>query len=380
MWYLRPSIAFHVPSRAATRCRRLFASCSISYENGVSRLSALQTLLSQHGAPGSRDCTKANDLEPVISVQDTPELVSSLSGTVENDEHADLFPYLFPIAKSKATGSYICSYRNPFVEDTDSKNNMWPIVETKVGAPGLNHLALNSEHLMRRIACECDFNGGDPETLAVYNEGLGKGLLQEGLDVPYEAGSVEKLGYGVDKYVLLRVGPFADLYEKMALEHKARGDVQSSLIAAEASNGKIVGFGQTFRFFAKLLSTFPDREDESRDAARMCLRMPLPTMGMTFEDFKEVAVLGQIAEKSDSMDTALSKIQEMYGKMKEIEKEDDPHNGKTPEQVVIDEANELIDVTALSGAKWRSIRAELGKQFRSVAREDMANYVDLTSK
>ena len=54
------------------------------------------------------------------------------------------------------------------------------------------------------------------------------------MDTPYEMGSVEQLGYGLDKYVLLRVGPFPDLYETMSNQHLSKGDNKSSLIAAEA--------------------------------------------------------------------------------------------------------------------------------------------------
>ena len=87
--------------------------------------------------------------------------------------------------------------------------------------------------------------------------------------------------YGVDKYILLRVGPFPDLYERMAAQHAARGDEQSALIAAEANNSKFTGFASTFKHQAKLLSSFSKRDEESRDAARMCLRLPVASIGMT---------------------------------------------------------------------------------------------------
>jgi len=48
---------------------------------------------------------------------------------------------------------------------------------------------------MRRIACESDFAGGEDELVAIYNDGLGKGLMSEkALDAVYEAGSAESLG------------------------------------------------------------------------------------------------------------------------------------------------------------------------------------------
>lgn len=52
-----------------------------------------------------------------------------------------------------------------------------------------------SEHLMRRIACESDFEGIGDELVEIYNDGLGKGLMSEkALDAVYEPGSAESLG------------------------------------------------------------------------------------------------------------------------------------------------------------------------------------------
>jgi hypothetical protein len=238
-------------------------------------------------------------------------------------------------------------------------------------------LALNSEHMMRRIASECDFKGDDEDVIEIYNQALGKGFLADSaLDNPYEPGSVAKLGYGVDKYVLLRVGPFPDLYETMARQHAERGDEQSSLIAAEASSRKHEGFGSTFMFYSRLYLSFPGREDESRDAARMCLRLPLPTIGTTLEDFKEVAVLAQVADEGDSVEDSVAKLKEMYEKIRRVEREDDYQSGMTPEQMAIDDVNHRLDVAALTGEAWSKVRHEIAEKFRSVGRDDMAAFVD----
>lgn len=185
--------------------------------------------------------------------------------------------------------------------------------------------------------------------------------------------------YGVDKYVLLRVGPFPDIYESLALGHKERGDESSSLISAEAANNKISGFASNFLFYARLLNSFPNREEEARDAARMCLRMPLPSIGSSDEEFKEVAVLGQIADESDSMTEVMAKLQSMYEKMREHEKEQekDPRSqsSMTPEQAAIEEANYLLDVVALTGGSWSEVRPKIAEIYKSVGRNDMADFV-----
>jgi hypothetical protein len=184
--------------------------------------------------------------------------------------------------------------------------------------------------------------------------------------------------YGVDKYVLLRVGPFADIYESLALGHAERGDESSSLISAEAANNKISGFAATFLFYAKLLGSFPNRKEETRDAARMCLRMPLPSIGLGTDDFREVAILGQLADESDSDEEVMAKLQTMYEKIRARQQDEDPRAAasKTPEQAALDEANYMLDKVALTGGNWSEIRPKLAEIYKSAGREDMAKFVD----
>lgn len=185
----------------------------------------------------------------------------------------------------------------------------------------------------------------------------------------------------MDKYVLLRVGPFPDIYESLAKGHAQKKDESSALISAEAANNKISGFASTFLFYAKLLSSFPNRDEEARDAARMCLRLPLPSIGLSIDDFRDVAVLGKLAEAADSDEEVMAKLLSMYEKIREHEQDEDPRSAasKTPEQAAFDEANYLLDRTALSGAKWSAIRPKLAEIYKSVGREDMANFVKPTS-
>jgi hypothetical protein len=178
---------------------------------------------------------------------------------------------------------------------------------------------------------------------------------------------------------LLRVGPFPDIYESLALGHAKNSDESSALIAAEASNSKISGFASTFLFYAKLLSSFPNRHEESRDAARMCLRMPLSTIGLTMDEFRDVAVLGHIADPSDSDQEVSAKLQAMYEKMRQHETKDPRSSGsneRTPAQIALDEANYILDTTTLTGSKWSAIRPKLAKIYKSVGKHDMAKFVN----
>jgi len=202
------SSASGVVSSISARRSRLFSvfnGIEADVKMGVSRVETLQLLLSKHGAPGSLGCTKPDgDLEPVfvaaeseLPPEETPELISTFLGV---NDYVNLHPHLYPLAKSKTSGNLICALRRAHADDAmewyeNSSNAPWPIVEAKLGGPGMRLLSLNSEHLMRRIVCECDFGGVRTELIDIYNEQLGKNRIQDkGLDQPYEPGSVEKLG------------------------------------------------------------------------------------------------------------------------------------------------------------------------------------------
>ena len=196
------------------------------------------------------------------------------------------------------------------VEDYTKKTNPWPIVETKIGEPGFQILALNSEHLMRRIICEYDVEYNDNNNISklhlikLYNDDIGK-------------------GYGVDKYVLLRVGPFLDLYNTMSKLHYNKGDIQSALIACETCNSKLSGYGITFYYYSKLLYNLNNRIEECRDAARICLRVSLSTIGITYNDIIDIAILGQIATKVLTNDEIILKLKDLYNLMRSVEANED---------------------------------------------------------
>jgi len=351
---------------------RLSMSSSTSTDDvlrdGVSRTDTLRALLSLCGAPGSVGCREP--LKP-----------SSLF-------LADLHPHLIPIAESETTGNLICALRSP-----STSSGPLPLVEAGVGLPGMRLLSLNSEHYMRRMAAEADDAGSSnaEEILTLYNKDLGAvdTLAESDADLnnPYEPGSVAKLGYGPEKYALLRIGPFPDLYENMADQHAARGDEPSSLIAAETANGKFSGFGSTFGFYAKLLKSFPNREEETRDAARVCLRMPLAGIALDAAGLALVSRYAGLVTDDDDEATAIAGLDTFYEKIKTHEKEQEGNGGpaddqgKTPEQEALDEADYLLDKATLSCAnggvvRWGAVRKEVGEIYAKAGQEDMAKFVD----
>eukprot|EP00559_Dactyliosolen_fragilissimus_P005951 CAMPEP_0184863342 /NCGR_PEP_ID=MMETSP0580-20130426/10546_1 /TAXON_ID=1118495 /ORGANISM="Dactyliosolen fragilissimus" /LENGTH=442 /DNA_ID=CAMNT_0027361619 /DNA_START=15 /DNA_END=1343 /DNA_ORIENTATION=+ len=368
------------------------------WTKGISRLETLQTLLSKAGAPGSRDLTKRNDLIP-ISTED----VASLT----DPQLLSLHPHLYPIARSSSDPSkFVCALRRAYADDAEyqsSTNAPWPIVEAKLNGFGYRLLALNSEHLMRRIAAEADtednvnvdIDNADADAdidiaendnlIHIYNENLGNGQLPSAfrdLDTPYQKGSVASLGYGTQKFILLRVGPFPDLYKAMSAQHAAKNDQSSSLIAAEAANSKFVGFASSFANYAFTLQSFDNRVEEARDAARTCLRLPLPSAVLDEDEWKELAIVALVASETDNVEQAMTQMGLLYEKIRQSEKEQENSSqgtqaSMTPEQLAVEEANYLLDRTALNlDRDWKDIRKKLGVIYSSAGMDDMASFVD----
>jgi len=196
--------AFVKPHRPPSFSTRLFSSINgINLQSSIPRHERFISLLVKCGCPGS---TVTAPLIPVT--HDDPNL-------------EDLHPLLIPIVRTKDTvPKYICALLSPHNKySTSSDPPTLPIVETYPHSPGLKLLSLNSEHLLRRIAATADINS-DSEAVDLYNDDLGSGTTLPpnltSLDCTYSPSDVAGLGYGLDKYLLLRVGPFPDVYEKVS--------------------------------------------------------------------------------------------------------------------------------------------------------------------
>eukprot|EP00587_Corethron_hystrix_P007972 CAMPEP_0113311556 /NCGR_PEP_ID=MMETSP0010_2-20120614/8747_1 /TAXON_ID=216773 ORGANISM="Corethron hystrix, Strain 308" /NCGR_SAMPLE_ID=MMETSP0010_2 /ASSEMBLY_ACC=CAM_ASM_000155 /LENGTH=334 /DNA_ID=CAMNT_0000167221 /DNA_START=155 /DNA_END=1159 /DNA_ORIENTATION=- /assembly_acc=CAM_ASM_000155 len=291
-----------------------------------------------------------------------------------------LHPHLIPLAHRD--DRYICALRSAAsdgqLNDVDG-GRLLPIVETSVGVNnvGMRLLGLNSEHLMRRIAATADEMGLE-ELIDLYNSNLGTGLYG-GLDAKYEVGSVKALGYGLEKFCLLRIGPFPDLYESISRQHAERGDESSALIACETMHNKFPGWGQTFSFYASMLQTFKNRGEEVRDAAQVCLRLPLSSCAITDDELANVARLAQLADVSHSTTEAIAKMAVRYEKIIEHEQEEakKSDSGKTDQQIAMDRAQYLLDTTAMTqGANWASIREMLGDIYENAGKPETAKFVN----
>jgi hypothetical protein len=76
------------------------------------------------------------------------------------------------------------------------------------------------------------------------------------------------------------------------------------------------------------------------------------------DDFRDVAVLGNIADKSNSTPEVMAKLHCMYEKTREYEQDKDPR------------------AAALTGGKWSEVHPKRAEIYKYVGRDNMAGFVD----
>ena len=91
----------------------------------------------------------------------------------------------------------------------------------------------------------------------------------------------QDLALVLDRYLLTKVGPFPDCYERLAENFLSKGDEISALVTCERAVSIFYGWGHPLMFYSNMLKKCADRELEARDTARTCLGMPIWTVTNT---------------------------------------------------------------------------------------------------
>ena len=122
-----------------------------------------------------------------------------------------------------------------------------------------------------------------------------------------------------------------------------------------------------------------NRTEETRDAARVCLRLPISTAGMTMHDFRDLSILAGIADTGDSTVIAMEKLQNMYEKIRSAEQQGNGpglDSGATKEQVAIQDATYLLDKVAITGGHWAPISKDLADIYFNAGCVEMAAFIN----
>jgi len=290
---------------------------------------------------------------------------------VSPDEREAMNPFLIPISKpNDRTNATLCFVRWPTPQDDSDMQLVYNY------PAGIELAAMSTEHMCRRITCEMDFYGeiGAKKAVEILNhDGMD---YKSGDYLPYlksgkfPAITTHDLRLVLDRYLLTKVGPFPDCYERLALNFKDKNDIVSSLVTCERAVSLFYGFGHPVSFHAKLLREI-GREIESRDAAKAALGMPLWTCSRSNEDMNDLALLAGF--------TGAQILGEMhlYRANDSREEEMEGDNGLEPEQLALDQAAHLMDAVVMGATDggWRGSIDIIAKKYEFAGYSDVAKFL-----
>lgn len=188
---------------------------------------------------------------------------------VEPGVDPSIHPLIVPLTRSPATGQVVGLLRWPGASGGATK---LPLVRTT--GQQLEMLASSAEHyITRQLVLADSSEAGDTDISQETLEALASSC-----GINYERGAATKSPGGIPGYLITKVGPFIQEYERLATGHVARGAEQSGLIACERSQQCFAVWGRPLAFHAQTLMEL-GRDEEARDLARQALEQPLWTLG-----------------------------------------------------------------------------------------------------
>lgn len=281
-------------------------------------------------------------------------LVTSGEYGVAPNERSNLHPFLVPLSKNENTGAVTGLVRWPTAPDSMEL----PIARTVPGSLSLSLIAPSAISHVSRVHAAADYRGNN--TYAAELRALAPAA-------ELTAGMAERSGMPLERYLVLHVGYFPDVYRDLAEFHFAKNDTPSALVTCERANTLFPGWASPHVYHARVLKKL-GRETEARDAARFALQMPLWTMG----ERDVVPEMGRLAGYQD--DASLRKI---YQRLFEDKREKEIEEGKAREQVALDRAAHYLDwVTARGMTRWDDVDLEvLAELYDEAKLTDIATFV-----
>lgn len=270
-----------------------------------------------------------------------PAFLAFLAG-IEDAELVDprarggLHPLVVPFARTQ-DGVTIGLLRWP----TASENFPLPVV--RVGSMGMSLWAASIDQLLHSELATRD---ADHEDMV----GLATAANRE--EVLYRPGTLAESGLPLKAYLLLRVGGLPALYEELALKHQAKGDQTSAAVTAERAGVASHGWGRPQAFLSRLMEE-QGRMESAREAARAALSLPIWTLGAPFE---EVALRAGWERPITA---------QPYRTLAEL-----------PDKPVLDRAAHWMDVWAIEGTDWDTLRPRLATLYAEAELPHIAAFVD----
>lgn len=188
--------------------------------------------------------------------------------------------------------------------------------------------------------------------------------------IEYARGAAESSPGGLPGYLITRVGPFMQEYERLSARHLAAGSEQAALITCEKNQACFGAWGRPFAFHSQTLRQL-DRPEECRDLARHALTMPLWTLGA------ELSELCALAETSIEELAGTTRLRASGELTPEQLRSQNGMEKRTPQQIAKDRASYLLDLVVAQPDEysWEGCREQLAAHYTEAGMAGLAAFV-----
>jgi hypothetical protein len=182
---------------------------------------------------------------------------------VPPNERKGLNPFLIPLTKNLKDGSSTCYLRWPTMKEGT------PLQVVRTNEFGVSLISLDTDKYCHRLVVELDF-AANPNS-SVYIEKLNKiginyksgdymAMLKSG---NFPSATEENRNLILDRYLLTKVGPFPDCFERLAENFLKTGSEVSAFVTCERAISVFYGWGHPMKFNAFLMTRIKGRESEA---------------------------------------------------------------------------------------------------------------------
>lgn len=356
-----------VSSQVQRRCfcyeslhRHSFLPCKIPKRTRQSRLTARNDAASVS--------TEHSQYIEGVAVAAQPQHLGALLKVLEAQkqsivlpsDRSNLHPLVIPLAVQLDNGQsetvYTCLLRQ--VTLSNSNDQVMPVVQMSKGSSYLTLAARSTEEYLHRALAEEDVLSG-PGAIA---EAAG----QTGQDI-YSSGDAAS---SLNAYLTRKAGMYPDIVEQLVANHLEKGDSMSALITSEwyMRPKHFSGWGRPYEFSAGLYRQL-SRLEESRDSARVALRLPWWSLSSGFAAVRQMAGL-----QGDASTVHRALKEQTYAANGALPPGAVP--AKDGRQVLIEDAEFLMNRASAGELSWDEIRPQLADKYQLAGLPEIADFAN----
>lgn len=269
----------------------LSQTCSCSLRRSIQKVSKNTSLRSlatasscDHHATKYADYLKNEAIvEPPARLSALLDIVSMNGDTlVDPRDRQGLNPFLVPVSRRSADNELLCYIRWP------TQREEMPLQLVQTTQAGVKLVALSTDHFCHRLSAEMDFYKHPNAAEAIDTTNKLNQLYKKDDYLPmleskkFPTNTPHDLKLVLDRFLLTKVGPFPDSYERLSTNFLKAGNEVSALITCERAASVFYSWGHPLHFHTKMLRDL-GRDKECTESARASMGLPKWTIGDTKE-------------------------------------------------------------------------------------------------